>query len=332
MSTDFRPSALIATLRQRAVLLDCVRSFFRSRGYWEVETPQLSHDVCVDRWLDPFIVPGESAGAPPLFLQTSPEFAMKRLLADGAGAIFQITRAYRRGERGPRHNPEFTMVEWYRDGDTYHGQMEFVDALVQFLAKAAPVSLPAPPLPAVIPRVTYDEAFERALGRSVLHLETRELMAMAATCGVRAPESLGADDRDGWLNLLLAERVEPWLEKQQAIFLSDYPASQSALAKVRDDSPPVSERFELYLDGLEICNGYQELTDADELARRMRRQAELRAKSGLSELPTDSRLLAAMRHGLPECSGVALGFDRLAMWRLGAKSIDEVIAFPIDRA
>lgn len=326
---DAGSTADVSVLRQRAAILDALRAFFRNRGYWEVETPLLSHDVCVDRWLDPIEV---AVGAERMFLQTSPEFAMKRLLVAGADAIFQITRAFRGWERGPRHNPEFAMLEWYRMGDSYHQQMDFVEALVRDVQNDT-VSPVRPELPAGrFQRVTYDEAFEACFETPVLLLEPDELRELARRHGIAAPESLPADDRDGWLNLLLAERVEPWLAEQGAIFLYDYPASQSALAKVRASPPPVAERFELYLGGFELCNGYQELTNSDELASRMRHQAELRVQSGLSRLPTDSRLIAAMRQGLPECSGVALGLDRLIMWRLGLTSIEDVIPFPIERA
>jgi lysyl-tRNA synthetase class 2 len=170
------------------------------------------------------------------------------------------------------------------------------------------------------------------VGTRVLQLSTEELASLASQLKVSINPANAPRDRDGWLNLILAERVEPWLASQRAIFLCDYPASQCALARVRQGESPVSERFELYLDGLEICNGYQELTDPDELARRMNLQAERRRAAGLVELPTESRLLEAMRQGLPECSGVALGFDRLVMWRLGAACIDDVIPFPLERA
>ncbi|MBX3442368.1 MAG: EF-P lysine aminoacylase GenX [Planctomyces sp.] len=338
MSADHRPTASLLTLRRRAALLRAVREEFHREGYWEVETPLLSRDVCVDAWLDPIIVRDDSLGGE-RFLQTSPEFAMKRLVAAGADAIFEITRAFRRGEQGGRHNPEFTMVEWYRVGATYSEQMSFTERLVRALAAfpaEASMGDPWPPAPPLsdepFPRIRYDDAFEAVLGTRILTLQSRQLRELAASRNVVAPESLTADDLDGWRNLLLAECVEPWLAAQPAVFLYDYPASQAALATVAPIEPPVARRFELYLGGVEICNGYQELTDAEELSRRMRKQAALRRAAGLSELPVEGRLLAAMRDGLPECSGVALGFDRLVQWRLGLPSIADVIAFPMDRA
>ena len=258
---------------------------------------------------------------------------MKRLLVAGAEAIYQLGHVFRGGESGPRHNPEFTMLEWYRVGDTYHDQMTFTEGYVRAIAsldlgpQSPPISLPN-----TFQRITYDDAFEQAFGTRVLSLETANLIDLAARLSVNAPESLSKTDRDGWLNLILAEKVEPWLATRGAIFLFDYPDSQSALARVRPGKPAVAERFELYIGRVELCNGYQELTDADELARRMQRQNDLRIAAGSESLPTHSRLIDAMQAGLPDCSGVALGFDRLLMWRLGAERIDEVIPFPIDRA
>lgn len=322
------PTASLATLQARAALTHGLREFFISRGYWEVETPLISQDVCVDLWLDPVAVP---VGAGQVrYLQTSPEFAMKRLLVAGAQAIFQFTKAIRSLERGPRHNPEFTMLEWYRVDDTDLDQMRFTESLVREAVRLAQlggvpcqVQLPGDPFE----RISYDLAFERAIGTRVLELRVAELRSLADSLGVRvqAPESL---DRDAWLNLILAERVEPWIVQQGAVFLHDFPASQAALAQVREEAPPVAERFELYIGGVELCNGYHEITDAAELRRRMERQAALRAREGLSQLPMPSHLEVAMTHGYPASAGVALGYDRLLMWLWGCEKIDQVIAFP----
>jgi lysyl-tRNA synthetase class 2 len=331
MERDYLPTARVETLKQRAVIVDRVRSFFRENGYWEVDTPALSRDVCVDRWLEPIVVPAGEIGMPEMYLQTSPEFAMKRLITAGADAIFQIAHAFRREERGPKHNPEFAMLEWYRVGATYQEQMTFVERLVRAIGEVA-VEGRCAEISSAISRITYDQAFEAAYGCRVLSLTAGELMTLAREHSVPVPDSLPEDDRDGLLNVLLAGKVEPWLARQGAVFLLDYPASQSALASVREDDPPVAERYELYLDGVEICNGYQELTDAAEFSRRMEKQAKLRAQSGLRPLPTESRLAEAMKAGFPKCSGVALGLDRLVMWRLGAERIEDVIAFPVERA
>lgn len=334
----WRSSARWSVLQQRSRLLDRLRQFFIARGYWEVETPLLSRDTCIDPWIDPVAVVDPRVAEGPLFLQTSPEFHMKRLLAAGAEAIFEVTRSFRRGESGARHNIEFTIAEWYRAGDAYHDQMTLVEALVRDLAacelpSAGECAPPASELPAApFPRLTYDEVARQALGTSLLDKSTPELIELARVAGLVVPVSLPPSDRDGWLNLLLAERMEPWLAMQPACFLIDFPASQAALARVRPDQPPVAERFELYLNGLELCNGYQELTDPEELAARMTQNNQIRMAAGADSLPVQSRLIDAMRQGLADCSGVALGFDRLVMWRLGLSDIRDVLAFPFDRA
>lgn len=322
------PTATIDTLKARAALTHGLRQFFHNQGYWEVETPLISQDVCVDLWLDPVAVPIGSHQV--RYLQTSPEFAMKRLLVAGADAIYQFTKAIRSLERGPRHNPEFTMLEWYRVGDTHQEQMALTELLVRESVRLAglgsqgcPVALPEQPFQ----RLAYDDAFQAAVGTRVLQLNAAQLRDLAASQGIRvqSPETL---DRDAWLNLILAERVEPWIAGQGAVFLHDFPASQAALAQVRHEVPPVAERFELYMGGVELCNGYHEITDADELRRRMEQQSSRRIQQGLSPLRVDSLLEDAMRHGYPASSGVAMGFDRLLMWLWGQERIDDVIAFP----
>ncbi len=348
-SPTFGPSATLGMLRLRAELLDFTRAFFRSRGFWEVETPILSRDVVVDAYLEPYVTRGDSGAdcqetktRDELFLQTSPEFAMKRLLAAGAAAIFQVTHAFRRGEIGERHNPEFTIVEWYRTQSTYHDQMDLVEDLVagffdrvecirETYASELPATRPPRP-PRPCPRLTYDRAFELALGHSVIGASAAELAELAKLIGVSAPPAFAPDDVDGWLNFLLALQIEPTLAQSPAVFLYDYPPGQAALARIRADAAPVAERFELYLAGIEICNGYQELTDADELRRRIGIQSAIRRRDGNRPLPAESRLLDAMEAGLPECAGVALGFDRLLMAAVGAQSVSEVMPFPIDRA
>ena len=335
---DFLPAADLDTLRLRARLLTRVRRFFETRGYWEVETPLLSHDIVVDAHLDPFCVPRGDRGAD-LYLQTSPEFAMKRLLAAGADAIYQVCKAFRRGERGRLHNPEFTMVEWYRVGDTYLSQMQLVEDLVRqiFLAAAAeqyiaPISGNSGIVPPVFVRTTYAEAFRRHAGIEVFECGTARLIELAAERSVAVPRGLSPDDRDGWLNLLLAELIEPGLGLGVPEFLYDYPASQGALAVTRPGPPAIAERFELYFQGIELCNGYQELIDPDELRARTRTQAAIRERAGHSPLPMESRLEAAMKAGYPGSAGVALGFDRLVMIAAGKHSLEEVLAFPVDRA
>jgi lysyl-tRNA synthetase class 2 len=339
-------------LKLRAQWLAAIRQFFDDRGYFEVDTPVLSRDRAIDANLLPFVTRWNPAGEPlslrepassgdDLFLQTSPEFAMKRLLAAGADAIYQLGHVFRNGEVGQWHNPEFTMLEWYRVGDTHLDQLEVVEKLVSSLLL----------LPEVLEhrrhvapaeggtrstgrftRTTYQAAFERHVGVNVLKEPTSELSRIAADRGIVAPPGLRADDRDGWLNLLLALLVEDKLGRDQPEFLYDYPATQAALARVRSDDPPVAERFELYLDGVEICNGYHELTDVDELRRRIENESATRVATDRGPLPHDSLLLSAMEAGLPPCAGVALGVDRLLQVAVKARSISEVVPFPFGRA
>lgn len=329
--TEFGPTASLETLRRRAELLRTVRQFFDERGFLEVETPLLSRDVVVDRHLDPFAMtlfvdPQQPANGPTFYLQTSPEFAMKRLLAAGATAIYQVCKAFRGGgEVGPWHNPEFTMVEWYRVGDDYAAGM-------QLLADLAEATLGRGPCR----RLSYRDAFRETVGIDPMTASAAELAETAIVSGCLGGDDaarLAADsDIDLLRDLILTGAIEPQLGKREPVVLYDYPASQSALARVRQDDVPIAERFELYVDGIELANGYHELLDPAVLRERNRLNNELRRADGKPVLPEESRLLAAMDHGLPACAGVALGFDRLVMVALGAKSIAEVTAFPIDRA
>ena len=324
MSPDFLPSASLETLKVRATLLTRIRDFFDERGFLEVETPILSHDVVVDRHLDPLSVtlfddPRQPELGKNLWLQTSPEFGMKRLIVAGMPAIYQITRAFRGGEVGDLHNPEFTMVEWYRVGDDYEAGMRL---LGEFAAELLDRGMPT--------RLSYRDAFLRFANIDPLESTPEKLAEAAARVSGQEPDYDAP--RDALLDLLLVERVERQLGFPEPIILYDYPASQSALARVRPGELPVAERFELYVDGIELANGYHELLDADVLRLRNQMNNRARQADGKSALPDESRLLSAMEHGLPPCSGTALGFDRLVMVAMGAKSLREVMAFSIDRA
>ena len=332
---DYRPTANWENLRLRAELLRRVREFFHTRGLLEVETPILSADTVVDRHLDPFGV--EMPGGGRMWLQTSPEFGMKRLLAAGGPAMYQISRVFRLDELGRLHNPEFTLVEWYcpwgrlptcRDSGRlatcptgYADGMTLTSDLCEAVLGRGPAD-----------RLSYREAFQQHVGLDPHAAETAELIAAVRRFDIVAPDSLSPDDRDGWLDLLLTERVQPHLGLQRPALVYDYPASQAALARIRADDPPVAERFELYVSGIELANGYHELTDAAELRRRNAAVNAQRVADGKAALPAESRLLAAMEAGLPPAVGVALGFDRLVMLAAGASSVAEVIAFPFDRA
>jgi len=313
-------------LRLRAALLRRVREFFDSRGFLEVETPILSADVVVDRHLDPMSTvlaadPRLPDRGQQLYLQTSPEFAMKRLMAAGGKAIYQVTRAFRNGEAGRLHNPEFTIVEWYRAGDDMQAGMQLLSELAAALLNRPPAEL-----------LSYRDAFQRHAGIDPRTRSAAELSAAAQLHAISVPPGLSLRDRDAWLDLLLIELVEPHLGHERPTILFDYPASQAALARVRPEDPAIAERFELYVQGIELANGYHELLSADVLRRRNSENNARRISDGKPPLPEDSRLLAAMEAGLPDCAGVALGFDRVVMLAAGASSIGEVMAFPIELA
>ncbi len=340
-AADFLPAASWHHLRRRGELLRELREFFHARGFLEVETPILSTDVVVDRHLDPFSTmladdPRRPEIGRRLWLQTSPEFGMKRLLAAGGdsapSAIYQVSRVFRNAERGRLHNPEFTLVEWYRVGDDMAAGMMLLSDLAEALLPLGPAE-----------QISYQDAFRRWTGIDPLTADSGTLAAVAKERGIAVPAGLSLADRDAWLELLFVELVQPNVvdslrESRQLaervahrpVIVYDYPAGQAALARLRDGL--VAERFELFVGGIELANGYHELLDPAELRRRSSAANVQRAADGKPTLPEDSRLLAAMEHGLPACSGVALGFDRLVMVAVGAQSIAEVLAFPIDRA
>jgi lysyl-tRNA synthetase class 2 len=319
---DWRPTASLAALRLRSRLLAATRAFFAERGVLEVETPLLASSPASDPHLQAFSCrPTGVARGRTLYLQTSPEFAMKRLLASGVGPIYQVTRAFRDGEAGRRHNPEFTILEWYRPGFDHHALMAEVEALLTVTLGTGPGE-----------RLTYREAFLRHLALDPLAAAPDDLLRCARSVGIGEVPGLEPDDRDGWLGLLLAAAVEPQLGRSGPTFLHDFPASQAALARLRPDDPRVAERFEVYVGGVELANGYHELADAGEQRRRFQADLEERRRRGLPEVPVDERLLAALTAGLPDCAGVALGFDRLVMLAAGAADLASVMAFPVDRA
>ncbi|MFM7070654.1 MAG: EF-P lysine aminoacylase EpmA [Planctomycetota bacterium] len=321
----WRPAAPWENLRRRAVLLATLRRFFDSRGFLEVETPTMSAESVVDRHLDPLrVVLFDDPRTPDLgeerWLQTSPEFAMKRLLAAGATAIYQVARAFRGGERGPRHNSEFTLVEWYRVGDGYEAGMRLLDELATGLLDRGSAE-----------RVSYREAFTRYANFDPFTLDSPSLAALIRSRSPAVPD-YPDEDRDSWLNYALAEWVEPFLGGDRPTILYDYPASQAALAQVRGGDPPLAERFELYVDGVELANGYHELLDVAAFRNRASLNRQARLAEGKPDLPASPRFEAAMSRGLPACAGVALGFDRLVMVAVGARDLSAVIAFPDELA
>lgn len=321
---EWQPTASLAALRERAKLLTYLRQFFETRDVLEVETPILARHGVTDLHLDcisaqPAATPGFNGGR--AYLQTSPEYHMKRLLAAGSGPIYQVFRAFRDGERGRRHNPEFSLLEWYRpDFDDQALMDEVGDLVCGWLNVAAPE------------RMTYQRAFLQFAGLDpfTVSLEALRRQVAEQEGGAAFAAQL---DRDGCLDFILTHTIEPALEKRPAVFIHDYPASQAALARTREVAGhSVAHRFELYLYGIELCNGYWELTDGDEQRCRFEHDNALRRQHGKSEMPIDEQLLNALTSGLPSCAGVALGLDRLLMCRLGTRNIEDVIAFPIERA
>jgi lysyl-tRNA synthetase class 2 len=325
---DWRPTAGPDVLKLRARMLHGIRAFFFERGVMEVETPLLSAAAATDPALASLATRYTGPGHPhgqTLYLHTSPEFPMKRLLAAGSGSIFQICKVFRDGEAGRLHNPEFTMLEWYRLGFDHHRLMAEVEELVR-QAFAGHVTLGA------TERLTYREAFEQHAGVDPYRCTAADLARAAAAHGIEVTPALRAQGEAAWRDLLLSHVIEPKLGRGRLAFLCDYPASQASLARVLAGDPPVAARFELYFDGIELANGFHELADAAEQRARFEEQQRARAATGSPVLPIDEPLLEALTSGLPDCAGVALGFDRLVMVAAGSRSIRDVIAFPIDRA
>lgn len=331
MAKDFLPTASLECLQQRASILKKIRAFFDQRHFIEVETPLLSHDIVVDRYIQPISVSAKEVMGdgvsvheedPRLWLQTSPEFGMKRLMAAGAKAIYQISKAFRSGERGRLHNPEFTMLEWYRVGDDLQKGMGLLSHFVTDVLHRKTVQ-----------RMTYQQVFEQAVGIDPHSVSMDRLCNICREHGIET-EAFQSEkhNRDFWLNLILTHVIEKTLGVDKPTIVYDWPASQSALAIVRPQETPVAERFELYVNGIEIANGYHELTDPDELSHRNCINNQLRIKDGNRVLPEESKLIEAMQHGLPSCAGVALGVDRLVMLATGKTTINDVISFPIENA
>ncbi len=319
---SWQPTANLATLRQRAALLRDFRDYFHELGFDEVQTPVLSRDTVVDRHLDPIEVNAEQVGLKDtgtLYLQTSPEFGMKRLLAAGLRSIYQIGPAFRAAERGPFHNPEFTMVEWYRVADDLDAGIRLLSDIVESVCGLKPAE-----------RTTYADAFRRVWDCDPLHASVAELSRRCRErCDLPANWS---QDRDDWLHLMFAEQVQPQLGWERPTIVSHYPASQSALAKLSSEREGTAQRFELFIQGVELANGYNELLDASEIFARNEAVNHQRAQDRKPSLPVHSHLVQAMRSGLPDCSGCAMGLDRLLMVLTGAHSIDQVLTFPIERA
>jgi elongation factor P--(R)-beta-lysine ligase len=322
VSEAWRPSASVATLRRRAALLQVARTFFQERQVLEVETPVVLGHTVTDVQIESLRV---ADAGPARWLQTSPEYPMKRLLAAGSGDIFQICHVFRAGELGQLHNPEFTMLEWYRLGFDLAAIMQETAALAAALLAAGGITAPA------VERLSYQQAFLQALDCDPLEAPLVRLAQLAALHGL-ADSSIQGATRDELLDFLIATVVGPALGRGRLTCLHHFPASQAALARLDAEDPRTALRFELYAEGIELANGYVELAGAAEQRSRFESDLAARRVLGRTEPAIDLHLLAALDAGLPQCAGVAMGFDRVAMLAMGATRIDEVMAFPWNRA
>ncbi len=317
MSIDWRPTASPETLRGRANLLAKLRDYFCESGALEVETPLLSRGGSPELHIESLSVPWAFPDGAPGWLIPSPEFHLKRLIAAGSGDVYSVAHVFRAGEVGRWHNPEFTLVEWYRLAADLPALMGDVETLLAGLLPAAMLERPAE-------RLTYREAVLRFAGVDPF----AATLATLRDCAGDGAEN----DRDVLLDRIVAERVYPRLGDRRVSLIHDFPASQASLARIRPGNPPVAERVEAIVAGVELVNGFVELADAAEQRRRFEADLERRAANGGGQPPLDENFLAALAAGLPECAGAALGFDRLVMLVLGAEGISEVMAFPQSRA
>ncbi len=316
----WRPAAAMEVIRGRGAMLARVRAYFAAQEVLEVQTPVLSAAATSDPQIESLAA--QPARGASLFLQTSPEYPMKRLLAAGIGDCYQVCPVFRDGESGRLHNSEFTMIEWYRLDFGVAEMQQDVDRL--FRVACAELRNFAPSQ-----SITYREAIAGACGIDCRNAEAAEIQAALAAAGI-VPANASGWDRDAWLDLLMGALVGPGLGHGAPVFVRDYPPTQASLARLRveSDGSRVAERFELYVDGLELANGFRELGDALEQRRRFEQDLSARRQRGQRTHPLDEKLLEALGCGLPDCCGVALGFDRLVMVAYRLPSLEAAMAFP----
>ena len=324
----WQPKAQLAALRARAEMLERIRTFFKEREVLEVETPLLGRHAVTDVHIESFPVSVDgTGGATDWFLQTSPEYHMKRLLARDGEAIFQITRSFRRGERGASHNPEFTILEWYRPGFDHHQLMDEVDELLRAVLtiQLAPESL----------RTPWHELFAQHTGLAPFVATPEQLAACALDHNKPAPKGCSREELLQWL---FTQLIEPQFPPNTLQFVHAFPEHESALARLVEAPHPelgsvrTAARFEAYIGAVELANGFWELTDPQEQRARFCEDQARRAERGLAVPAIDEAFLAALESGLPDCAGVALGLDRLLMLELNAERIQDVLLFPADLA
>ena len=315
VTDNWQPTASMARLKARADLLQNIRTYFSSQQVMEVETPILSSAGNTDPEINSIRTQSGN------YLRTSPEFALKRLLAAGSGDVYELGRVFRAGESGRYHNPEFTMLEWYRAGYNYHQLMDEVATLVRICGQGKFDKWREE-------RFSYTQLFLQHLDIDPFTADEQTLSACAKKNGIDDIEL----NRKQWLDLLISLVFQPALPEKCLTFVYDFPQDQAALARIRPGSPPLAERFELYLGRTELANGYQELTDATEQQQRFEAENDKRHKRGQEVYELDQHLISALQHGLPECAGVAMGVDRLLMAIDELDSIDDVTAFPYSRA
>ncbi len=316
----WEPTTSLSALRLRAKLYADIREFFRQRNVLEVETPLLSQHGVTDVYIESFKTQHHGQRAQiPYFLQTSPEYAMKRLLAAGSGSIFQIVKAFRNEDSGRHHNPEFTMLEWYRVGFNYHDLMDEMDELLQFTIQSKKSE-----------RKTYEQLFLEHVKINPFDVSLPELQSLAKSHSLDDARTFS--NRDDLLQFLFSHAIEPKIGFTAPVFVYDFPASQAALAKIHPTNPTVAQRFEVYIQGIECANGFDELMNAAEQRQRFEKDNHHREQLGRAPMKIDERFLAALEHGLPTCAGVALGLDRLLMIKANTNTIRDVISFPCDLA
>lgn len=323
---DWQPTCSIELLRLRAQILDDIRRFFSTRAVLEVETPVLSYSSGTDPQLDFFTT---DYCSPPLqhtlFLQTSPEFAMKRLLAAGSGSIYQICKAFRNGESGRFHNPEFTLLEWYRVGFTLPQLMDEIAELMAVLFNGHRALKPTQ-------RFSYQEIFKCYTGLNPLEFSYQDYCAYALENQLSDAVSICGYDHALWLDFIFSHKVQPSLGENSVCMVHGYPVCQSSLARINEYNSQITDRVEVFLNGIELGNGYYELTDAKEQERRFDQEIAIRQQRKYPVTVKNKHLVAALEAGLPECSGIAIGLDRLLMLLANSATINDVLNFPLHRA